>query len=229
MTHPADADETVTVETPGLGDRFPEMTVETSMGERSLPDDYEGSWLVLFSHPGDFTPVCTSEFVAFEQRREEFEDLNAELLGLSVDRVHSHIKWTDWIAENLDVDIQFPIIADDQGSVAKRLGMLHPGAGTSTVRSVFIVDPDGIVRLTLTYPMEIGRNMDEILRSLRALQKSEEDGVAAPANWPHNETFGDRVLLPPPGTDADAQARKAEAADDESMEYYDWWFVTRDA
>ena len=223
-----EADDDTTVETPGLGDRFPEMTVETSMGERTLPDDYEGQWLVLFSHPGDFTPVCTSEFVAFEQRREEFEELNAELLGLSVDRVHSHIKWTEWIAENLDVDIQFPIIADDQGAVAQQLGMLHPGAGTATVRTVFVIDPEGAVRLRLTYPMEIGRNIDEVLRSLRALQKSDDDGVAAPADWPNNDKFGDQVLLSPPGTEADAEARKAEAADDDELNYYDWWFVTRD-
>ncbi|WP_130501608.1 peroxiredoxin [Natrinema hispanicum] len=225
--HTAQMDE-ATTDVPGIGDTFPELTVETSMGERSLPDDYEGKWLVLFSHPGDFTPVCTSEFVAFEQRREEFEDLNAELLGLSVDRVHSHIKWTEWIAENLDVDIQFPIIADDQGTVAQQLGMLHPGAGTATVRTVFVIDPEGAVRLRLTYPMEIGRNIDEVLRSLRALQKSDDDGVAAPADWPNNDKFSDQVLLSPPGTEADAEARKAEAADDDELNYYDWWFVTRD-
>ncbi|MFA9415145.1 peroxiredoxin [Natrinema sp. HArc-T2] len=227
MTQPLDSTDEPT-DVPGIGDTFPELTVETSMGEVSLPDDYEGQWLVLFSHPGDFTPVCTSEFVAFQQRSDEFEDLNAELLGLSVDRVHSHIKWTEWIAENLDVDIQFPIIADDQGAVAQRLGMLHPGAGTATVRTVFIIDPEGTVRLRLTYPMEIGRNIDEILRSLRALQKSDDDGVAAPADWPNNEKFGDQVLLSPPGTEADAKARKADAADDDDLNYYDWWFVTRD-
>ncbi|MFW5964519.1 MAG: peroxiredoxin [Natronomonas sp.] len=228
MTKPMGSAAEPTVETPGIGDQFPELTVETSMGDRTLPDDYEGSWLVLFSHPGDFTPVCTSEFVAFEQHREEFESLQAELVGLSVDRVHSHIKWTEWIDENLDVDIGFPIIADDQGAVAERLGMLHPGAGTSTVRSVFIVDPEGTVRLILTYPMEIGRNIDEVLRSLRALQKSDAHGVAVPADWPNNETFGDRVLLSPPSTEADAAARKAEAEADDSTEYYDWWFVTRE-
>ncbi|QDX39377.1 peroxiredoxin [Salarchaeum sp. JOR-1] len=228
MSQPETATDDARSETPGIGDQFPEMTVETSMGERTLPDDYEGQWLVLFSHPGDFTPVCTSEFVAFEQRREAFEDRQTELLGLSIDRVHSHIKWTEWIQENLDVTIQFPIIADDQGTVAERLGMLHPGAGTATVRTVFIVDPEGTVRLRLTYPMEIGRNIDEILRSLRALQKSDADGVATPADWPENETFGDRVLLSPPGTEADARARKEEAADREDAEYHDWWFVTRE-
>ncbi|WP_135823693.1 peroxiredoxin [Halorussus ruber] len=226
MSDSTETDAT-TVETPGIGDRFPELEVQTSHGDLSLPDEYEGEWLVLFSHPGDFTPVCTSEFVAFEQRRDEFEDLGAKLLGLSVDRVHSHIKWTEWIRENLDVDIGFPIVADDQGSVAQRLGMLHPGAGTATVRSVFVVDPEGIVRLVLTYPMEIGRNIDEILRSLRALQKSDDDGVAAPADWPDNETFGDKVLLSPPSTESEARAREDEL-DPDRDEYYDWWFVTSD-
>ena len=224
------AAETAADTVPGIGDEFPDLTVETSRGEVSLPEDYEGSWLVLFSHPGDFTPVCTSEFVAFEQRREEFEELDAELLGLSVDRVHSHIKWTEWIGENLGVDIGFPIIADDQGTVAQSLGMIHPGAGTATVRSVFVVDPTGTVRLVLTYPMEIGRNIDEILRSLRALQRAdEEDGVAVPADWPENEKFGDRVLLSPPGTVDEAEARMAEAEAADDMESYDWWFVTRSA
>ncbi|MFA9427727.1 peroxiredoxin [Natronorubrum sp. A-ect3] len=228
MVEQANRIDEATTDVPGIGDTFPELTVETSMGERSLPDDYEGKWLVLFSHPGDFTPVCTSEFVAFEQRREEFEELNTELLGLSIDRVHSHIKWTEWIAENLDVDIQFPIIADDQGTIAQQLGMLHPGAGTATVRTVFLVGPEGAVRLRLTYPMEIGRNIDEVLRSLRALQKSDDDGVAAPADWPNNEKFGDQVLLSPPGTESDVEDRKAAAADDDNLNYYDWWFVTRD-
>ena len=223
---PASTDESME-RAPGIGDEFPGITVETSHGEVTVPDDYEGEWLVLFSHPGDFTPVCTSEFVAFEQRREDFEELDAELLGLSVDRVHSHIKWTEWIGNNLDVDIQFPIIADDQGTVAERLGMLHPGAGTATVRTVFIVDPEGTVRLRMTYPMEIGRNIDEVLRSLRALQMSDKEGVAAPADWPNNETFADRVLLPPPDTESGANARKDES-DGDDTNYYDWWFVTRD-
>jgi peroxiredoxin (alkyl hydroperoxide reductase subunit C) len=212
---------------PLIGDEFPEMEVETSHGTLTLPDEYEGEWFVLFSHPGDFTPVCTSEFVSFQQHAEEFADLNAQLIGLSVDRVHSHIKWTEWIEDNLDVDIEFPIIADESGRVGNQLGMLHPGAGTSTVRSVFIVDPDGVIRLILYYPMEIGRNIDEIVRSLEALQTSDEEGVAVPADWPNNETFGDEVLLSPPGTEADAEARRKEAEADDSLNYYDWWFTTK--
>ena len=211
-----------------IGDRFPDLTVNTTHGEKRLPDDYEGEWFVLFSHPGDFTPVCTSEFVAFEQRREEFEEeYNANLIGLSVDRIHSHIKWTDWIQEELDVDIGFPIIADEAGRVGSELGMIQPNAGTSTVRAVFLVDPEGTIRQILYYPKEIGRNIDEILRSLEALQFSDAEGVATPADWPENDLFGDKVLLPPPGTDDDAEAR-LEEAEEKGYDAKDWWFTLRD-
>ncbi|MFW6383850.1 MAG: peroxiredoxin [Halodesulfurarchaeum sp.] len=211
-----------------IGDRFPDLTVNTTHGEKRLPDDYEGEWFVLFSHPGDFTPVCTSEFVAFEQRREEFEGkYDANLIGLSVDRIHSHIKWTDWIEEELDVDIGFPIIADEAGRVGSELGMIQPNAGTSTVRAVFVVDSEGIIRQILYYPEEIGRNIDEILRSLEALQFSDAEGVATPADWPENDLFGDKVLLPPPGTDQDAEAR-LEEAEEKGYDAKDWWFTLRD-
>jgi peroxiredoxin (alkyl hydroperoxide reductase subunit C) len=220
-------DEETARDMPLIGDRFPDIRVETTHGTINLPDDYEGEWFVLFSHPGDFTPVCTTEFVAFEQRREEFEELNAELIGLSVDRVHSHIKWTDWIEEELDVDVGFPIIADETGGVASRIGMIHPGAGTATVRAVFLVNPEGIIRQILYYPMEVGRNIDEILRSLEALQVSESEGVATPADWPENETFGDRVLLPPPSTEADAKDRIAEA-EEKGYDSRDWWFTLKE-
>ncbi|MFB6093709.1 MAG: peroxiredoxin [Halanaeroarchaeum sp.] len=210
-----------------IGDRFPELTVQTTHGEKHLPDDYAGEWMVLFSHPGDFTPVCTTEFVGFEQRREEFEDLNANLIGLSVDRIHSHIKWTDWIEEELDVDIGFPIIADETGRVGSELGMIQPNAGTSTVRAVFLVNPEGVIRQILYYPKEVGRNIDEILRSLEALQVSEEEGVATPADWPENPNFGDQVLLPPPGTDDEAAAR-LEEAEEKGYDAKDWWFTLKD-
>ena len=212
---------------PLIGDRFPELEVQTTHGTVSLPEDYEGEWFVLFSHPGDFTPVCTTEFVAFEQRREAFEELNASLIGLSVDRVHSHIKWTDWIEEELGVDISFPIIADETGRVADQIGMIHPGASTSTVRAVFIVNPEGVIRQILYYPLEVGRNIDEILRSLEALQVTESEGVATPADWPNNQNFGDKVLLPPPGTDFDADARLNEA-EEKGYEAKDWWFTLKD-
>jgi peroxiredoxin (alkyl hydroperoxide reductase subunit C) len=216
-----------TVRRPRLGDRFPALDVQTSHGELHLPDEYAGEWFVLFSHPGDFTPVCTTEFVAFQRRSDEFEDLGVNLVGLSVDRVHSHVKWVEWIEEELGVRIEFPIVADEGGEVAERLGMLHPEMGSSTVRSVYVVDPDGLVRLVLQYPMEIGRNIDEILRSIRALRTADEHDVATHADWPTNETVGDRVLREPPATVADAEERLARA-DEEGLDCRDWWFCLDD-
>jgi peroxiredoxin (alkyl hydroperoxide reductase subunit C) len=212
---------------PLIGEEFPTIEAETTHGTVKLPDDYEGEWFVIFSHPGDFTPVCTTEFAAFEQRREEFEERNAKLIGLSVDRVHSHHKWTEWIESELDIDIQFPIIADESGQVGEQLGMIQPNAGTSTVRAVFVVDPEGTVRQLLYYPEEIGRNIDEILRSLDALQTSDREGVATPADWPENDTFDDRVLLPPPDTAEEIDARRAEAESDD-LDQRDWWFTLKE-
>lgn len=203
---------------PLLGDKFPEMEVKTTHGVKKLPHDYKGKWVVLFSHPGDFTPVCTTEFVSFAKKAEEFKQAGAELLGLSIDQVHSHIKWTEWINDKLDVKIPFPIIADEMGKIAQTLGMVHPGKGTNTVRAVFLIDPKGFIRLVLYYPQEIGRNMDEVLRSLKALKVSDDNGVATPANWPNNELIGDRVIIPPASTEQDAEKRLKE------YEGYDWWF-----
>lgn len=203
---------------PLLGDKLPEMTVSTTHGPKKLPDDYKGKWLVLFSHPADFTPVCTTEFIAFAKRKEQFDELNAELLGLSIDQLFSHIKWDEWIEDNMDVKIPFPIIADDRGEVAEKLGMVHPGKGNNTVRAVFLVDPKSTIRIILYYPQEIGRNMDEIVRSIKALQTSDKNGVALPANWPDNDFMKDRVIIPPPGSKQEAKKRK------EQYECYDWWF-----
>ena len=211
---------------PLLGDKFPKMQVKTTQGTINLPDDYEGKWIVLFSHPGDFTPVCTTEFMAFERRREQFEELGAELIGLSVDQVFSHLKWVEWIREERDVDIQFPVIADELGEVSKALGMIHPGKGTNTVRSGFIVDAEGIIRLILYYPQEIGRNMDEILRALKALRTSDENGVATPANWPENEDVGANVIVPPAGSEQEIQERM-KAAEEGEIECFDWWLCHR--
>ena len=164
----------------------------------SLPEAFADEWFILFSHPGDFTPVCTTEFAAFEQRREAFEEL--------------------------DVEIGFPIIADESGAVSEELSMIHPNAGSSTVRALFIVDPTGTIRQILYYPEEIGRNIDEILRSVDALQLADEEDVVTPADWPENERFEDRVLLPPPETAADIDAVIAEA-EAEDYDQYDWWFT----
>ena len=195
---------------PLIGDKFPEMRVQTTEGKVNLPGDYSGKWVVLFSHPADYTPVCTTEFVSFAKRKDEFDKLNTELIGLSIDQVFSHIKWDEWIEENLDVKINFPIIADANGDIAKKIGMVHPGKGSQTVRAVFIIDPQGFIRLILYYPQEIGRNMDEILRSLKALQVSDEKGVAVPANWPENELIKARLIVPPPTDKAAAKKRLEE-------------------
>lgn len=212
--------EDAKVSMPLLGDRFPELKVQTTHGPMNLPADLKGKWFVFFSHPADFTPVCTTEFVAFQKRYAEFEALGCELVGMSVDQVFSHIKWVQWIKSELDVEISFPIVAAND-AVAMKLGMLHPGKGSNTVRAVFIVDPDGKVRLIMYYPQEIGRNMDEIVRTVKALQVSDKQG-AIPAGWPHNELIGDRVIIPPATSEKDAKKRMEE------HECYDWWFCHKE-
>lgn len=203
---------------PLLGDDFPQMDVQTTHGKMSLPGDFKGKWFVLFSHPADFTPVCTTEFVAFQKRYEEFKKMDCALVGMSVDQVFSHIKWVEWIEENLDVKIEFPIVAAND-TIANKLGMLHPGKGTNTVRAVFIVDPKSKVRLIMYYPQEIGRNMDEIVRAVKALQISEKQG-AVPAGWPNNELIKDRIIVSPA---SDVKMAK-QRLEDKSLECYDWWF-----
>ena len=202
---------------PLIGDKFPTLEVQTTHGKKKLPDIFKGKWFILFSHPADFTPVCTTEFVAFQKRYNEFKKHNCELIGLSVDQVFSHIKWGEWIKENLNVEIEFPIIADT-GKVANTLGLIHPGKGTNTVRAVFIVDPISIIRAILYYPQELGRNMDEILRMIKGFQISDKEGVAIPANWPNNELIKDRVIIPPASDVGTAKKRLKE------YECYDWWF-----
>jgi len=203
---------------PLLGEKFPELEVQTTHGKMKLPDAFKGKWFVLFSHPADFTPVCTTEFVAFQKRYDEFQKLGCELIGLSIDQVFSHIKWVEWIKDKLNVEIKFPIIADDVGNISTQLGLIHPAKGTNTVRAVFIVDPKGTVRAIIYYPQELGRNMDEILRAVKALQISDKEGVAMPANWPENELVGDEVIIPPTSDEETAKKRLQE------YECFDWWF-----
>ncbi|MDD3417476.1 MAG: peroxiredoxin [Lachnospiraceae bacterium] len=179
-----------------LRDKFPEITVETTKGMIHLPDDYQGKWFVLFSHPGDFTPVCTTEFVSFQKKKKQFDDLGVELIGLSVDSLESHEKWIQWIKENIYVQIEFPIIDDEKRNVSQTLGLIHPNEDdTAAVRAVIIVDHNGKVRTMLEYPKEIGRNIDEILRTVKALKLASIKKVFSPANWPHNEIIGDKVLF----------------------------------
>jgi len=206
---------------PLLGDDFPQMKVQTTHGIKNLPEDYKGKWFVLFSHPADFTPVCTTEFVAFQLRYDKFKELNCELIGLSVDQVFSHIKWEEWIKDNMNVEIQFPIIADT-GKVAEALGVIHPGKGTNTVRAVFIVDANAKIRIILYYPQELGRNMDEILRVVKAMQISDKNKVAMPANWPDNELIKDHVIIPP-ATDVKTAQERLQKSKEGEFECYDWW------
>lgn len=203
---------------PLIGEKFPEVGVQTTHGKVKLPDGYAGRWFVFFSHPADFTPVCTTEFVGFQRRYDQFKKLGCELIGLSIDQVFSHIKWVEWIRDNLKAEIQFPIIADDTGKVAGMLGLIHPGKGTNTVRAVFIVDPHGVIRAILYYPQELGRNMDELVRMVRGLQVADKNGVAMPANWPENELIGDEVIIPP-ATDEETAKKRGE-----EYKCFDWWF-----
>ena len=207
---------------PLLGEKFPEMKVHTTLGTKNLPGDYKGKWFVLFSHPGDFTPVCTTEFFAFQKRFNQFKELNTELIGLSIDQVFSHIKWIEWIKDNLHEEIQFPVIADDRGKVAERLGMIAPNKGNNTVRAVFVVDDKGIIRLIMYYPQEVGRNVDEILRAIKALQISDKNHVAMPHNWPNNELVKDAVILNPPATVEEKEDRQRLIKEGKAKAY-DWW------
>lgn len=200
---------------PRINEPAPAFKAKTTHGERSL-DDYKGKWLVLFSHPADFTPVCTTEFIGFAKAADRFKALNCELLGLSIDSVHSHIAWVRSIEQNFGVEIPFPIIDDLSMHVAKAFGMIHPGASdTSAVRATFLIDPEGIVRAMVYYPMSNGRSVDEFVRLLTALQTSDTNKVATPENWQP----GEAVIVPPPAT-ADAAKKRA----DEGYDYTDWYF-----
>lgn len=208
---------------PLIGERFPEMEVQTTRGRFRLPDHFRGKWFVLFSHPADFTPVCTTEFYAFSRRYEDFKGLSTELIGLSVDGTWSHIKWTEWIKEKLDMEVPFPIIADPRGLISEMLGLLHGQSATHTVRAVFIVDLEGMIRSILYYPQELGRNVDEILRMVKGLQVSDKFEAAMPANWPNNELIGERIIVPPASTVQEASERIKQ------YECYDWWFCHKES
>lgn len=203
---------------PRIGEPAPAFEAETTHGTLRL-SDFEGSWLILFSHPADFTPVCTTEFIAFAEIAGELSKRNVQLLGLSIDSTYSHIAWVRTIKEKFGVDIPFPIIADLNKEVATAYGMLMPGESkTETSRAVFVIDDKGMVRSMIYYPLTTGRNMQEILRLVDALQTTDEHGVATPANWQP----GDKVIVPPPKTTEDAEARVGEG-----YECTDWFFCKR--
>ena len=206
------------VSMPRLGEKAPEFEAPTTHGVLKL-SDFKGSWLIIFSHPADFTPVCTTEFMAFAQIHPELKKRGCELMGLSVDSVTSHIAWVRNIEEKTGVKIPFPVIADLNKDVSMKFGMVHPGQSkTETVRCVFIIDPNQVIRLILYYPLTTGRNMDEILRVIDALQTSDANKVATPANW----RPGDMVILPPPSTQEMAEERL-----NQGYECVDWYFCKR--
>ena len=182
---------------PRIGDNAPDFDAVTTHGKLNFSDYADGKWVILFSHPADFTPVCTTELSGFANRAKEFEALNTKLIGLSIDSIHSHLAWVNNVKEKTGVYLDFPIIADIDMKVAKMYGMLQPNESeTAAVRAVFFIDPYLKIRLVMYYPLNVGRNMDEILRALEALQTSDEHKVALPLNWKK----GDKVIVPPPKT-----------------------------
>jgi peroxiredoxin (alkyl hydroperoxide reductase subunit C) len=180
---------------PGIGDIAPNFTAKTTKGDITLHDYAKDKWIILFSHPADFTPVCTTEMSGFALRKDEFTALNTELVGLSIDSIHAHLGWGNNGREKTGVYFDFPIIADIDMKVSKMYGMLQPNESeTAAVRAVFFIDPEKKIRLMMYYPLNVGRNMNEILRSLEALQTSDKYGVAMPLDWKN----GDKVIIPPP-------------------------------
>lgn len=213
---------------PLIGDKAPEFKAKTTMGEIEFPKDYEGKWVILFSHPADFTPVCTTEFMTFASLQEEFRDLNTELIGLSIDSIYAHIAWLRTIKEKIeykgmkDVEVNFPVIEDLRMDVANKFGMVQPNASTTqAVRAVFVMDPEATIRAILYYPLSNGRNMDEIKRLVIALQKTDSEGIATPANWQP----GDDVIIPPPGSCGSAKERVEEK--EEGKYCLDWFMCFR--
>jgi peroxiredoxin (alkyl hydroperoxide reductase subunit C) len=210
--------QTKPISLPRLGEKAPDFDTVTTHGKIKL-DDYKGSWLILFSHPADFTPVCTTEFIAFAKIYPELQKRGVELLGLSVDSISSHIAWVRNIEEKTGVKIPFPVIADLSKEVALAYGMVHPGQSrTETVRCVFIIDPKQIIRTILYYPLSTGRNMQEILRIIDALQTTDANGVATPANWKP----GDKVIVPAPATQEGAEERVTQG-----YECVDWYLCLK--
>ena len=200
---------------PRIGDVAPDFKALTSVGELQFSEYNKGSWVIFFSHPADFTPVCTTELTEFARREEEFRKMNTKLLGLSIDSIHSHIAWINNVKKNLGVTMRFPLIADIDMSVSKRYGMLQPGESeTAAVRAVFFIDPNGKIRLIMYYPLNVGRNMEEVVRVLQALQAADQHKIACPLNWKP----GEKVIVPPPKTVAAMEER--EKSDFEMVDFY---------
>lgn len=213
---------------PRIGDRAPSFTAVSTQGPINFPADYSGKWVIFFSHPADFTPVCTSEFITFASMQDEFAEYNTELLGLSVDGLYSHIAWLRTIKEKIsfrgmkDVEVTFPLIEDISMNVAHKYGMIMPGEdSTKAVRAVFVIDPKSVVRAVIYYPLSTGRNFDELLRLVKALQTADHYDVATPADW----RPGEPVIVPPAGSCGTAKDRME--GHDEGVECEDWFFCTK--
>lgn len=192
---------------PRIGDRAPDFRAKTTTGELQFSEFNQNSWVILFSHPADFTPVCTTELSQFAREKDFFKSKNTKLLGLSIDSIHSHLAWVKNVKDNLSVYMDFPIIADLDMKISQKYGMLHPGESeTAAVRAVFFIDPKGVIRLIMYYPLNIGRNMEEIKRVLVALQTSDECNCALPVNWKE----GEKAIVPPPKTLKEMEERIAD-------------------
>lgn len=212
---------------PRIGDKAPGFKAVTTQGDIDFPKDYEGKWVILFSHPADFTPVCTSEFMTFAKMEPEFSALNCQLVGLSVDGLYSHIAWLRTIKEKIEyrgmknIEVKFPLIEDVSMDVARKYGMIQPGESlTKAVRAVFFIDPKGMIRAIIYYPLSMGRNFDELKRALVAMQTADKYSIATPADW----RPGDDVIVPTAGSCGVAKERM-ESKD--QMKCYDWFFCTK--
>lgn len=219
-------EENEVVAMPRIGDKAPEFKAVTTQGDINFPSDYKGKWAILFSHPADFTPVCTSEFMTFAHMEKQFNEANCELIGLSIDGLYSHIAWLRTIKEKIeykgmkDIEVTFPLIEDIKMDVAKKYGMIQPNEdSTKAVRAVFFVDPKGIIRAIIYYPLSLGRNFDELYRALIAMQAADEFGVATPADW----RPGDDVIISPAGSCGTAKERM----DSKDLDCKDWFFCTK--
>jgi peroxiredoxin (alkyl hydroperoxide reductase subunit C) len=218
---------TQAVTMPRIGDKAPAFKAVTTQGEINFPEQYAGSWVILFSHPADFTPVCTSEFMTFATLEDKFNQANCKLVGLSIDGLYSHIAWLRTIKEKIEykgmknVEVKFPLIEDITMEVAKRYGMIQPGeSSTKAVRAVFVIDPKGVIRTIIYYPLSLGRNFDELYRVIIALQTADAFQIATPADW----RPGDDVIVPTAGSCGVAKERMESK---EEMKCYDWFFCTK--
>ena len=218
--------ETQVVSMPRIGDKAPEFKAVTTQGEINFPSDFKGKWVIFFSHPADFTPVCTTEFMTFANLEKDFEALNCSLVGLSVDGLYSHIAWLRTIKEKIEfngmknIEVKFPLIEDITMEVSKKYGMIQPGeSSTKAVRAVFFVDPKGVIRAIIYYPLSLGRNFDELKRALIAMQTADAYAIATPADWKP----GDDVIVPPAGSCGTAKDRM----ESDEVQCKDWFFCTK--